>query len=60
MTWPNLVVVSDSVLLLGCVWCACMSVTSDGVQMSVCILGFSAGSVFGMFGGGGSVWCGDV
>ena len=55
MTRPDLVIVSDGVLSLGCVLCACLCVTLDGVQKSMCMLGFSAGCVFGMLGGGGSV-----
>ena len=59
-TFWELVIVSDDVLPLGCVWCAYLCITSDGVQISVCMLGFSAGCVFVMLRGGDSVWCVDV
>ena len=54
MTRPDLVIVFDGVLPLGCIWCVYLCVILDGMQMSVCILGFSAGCVFEMLAGGGS------
>ena len=55
MTRPDLVIVPVGVLSLGCVLCVGLHVSSDGMLMLVCVLGVSAGCMFGVLQGGSSV-----
>ena len=48
---PDLVIVPDGLWLLNCALCTGPCVSVDGVQVLACVLVFSVGSMFGLFGG---------